>query len=94
MVISSSSFLFAQETHFENYDLEPVQVNMSITKIDGKEAVRVTRDTPSRSRYTHFVRLKNTDGFGNGTIEVMLLSRLLPTADANARVYRFGIQDQ
>jgi hypothetical protein len=85
-LLSASSFLFAQETHFENYILEPVQVNMSIVKIDGKEAVRVTRDTATQGAdIPTFVRLKNTDGFSNGTIEVMLLSRLLPTADATAR---------
>ena len=32
-----------------------------------------------------FVRLSNTDNFSNGTIEVTLLSRLLPTAEAYAR---------
>ena len=85
-LLSSSSFLFAQDTHFENYTLEPVMVNMSITKIEGKEAVRVTRDTAIQGAdIPTFVRLKNTDGFSNGTIEVMLLSRLLPTADPNAR---------
>ncbi len=61
-------------------------VNMSIATINGKKAVRVFRDTATKgSDLPTFVRLKNTDGFSNGTIEVMLLSRLLPTADAGAR---------
>jgi hypothetical protein len=86
LLLSFSGALFAQETHFENYVLEPVQVKMSITKIDGKESVRVSRDTAiNGADIPTFVRLKNTDGFSNGTIEVMLLSRLLPNADASAR---------
>jgi hypothetical protein len=49
-----SSLLFAQDTRFENYELEPVLVNMSIADIDGKKAVRVSRDTASeRRRYAH-----------------------------------------
>ena len=65
-LLSSSSFLFAQDTHFENYVLEPVQVDMSITKIDGKEAVRVRRDTATQGAdIPTFVLLKNTDGFSN-----------------------------
>lgn len=77
---------FAQDMHFENYSLAPVLVNMSVTDIDGHKAVRVARDTASQGAdMPTFVRLKNTDNFNNGTIEVMLLSRLLPTADANAR---------
>lgn len=86
LLLFSSCLLFAQQTLFENYSLEPVQVNMSITTIDGRKAVRVSRDTASQgANMPAFVRLNNTDNFSNGTIEVMLLSRLLPTADANAR---------
>lgn len=86
LLLSSSSFLYAQETQFETYKLEPMRVNMSITTIDGKKAVRVSRDTASRgANMPTYVRLGNTDDFSNGTIEVMLLSRLLPTADAGAR---------
>jgi hypothetical protein len=48
--------------------------------------VRIARDTATKGAdLPTFVRLSNTDDFTNGTIEVMLLSRLLPTADANAR---------
>jgi hypothetical protein len=84
--LSSSGALFAQNTLFENHRLEPVLVNMSITNIDGKKAVRVARDTASQgANMPAFVRLTNTDNFSNGTIEVMLLSRLLPSAGDNAR---------
>jgi hypothetical protein len=86
VLLSSSCFLLAQDRHFENYDLEPVLVNMSVTNIDGRQAVRISRDTASPgANMPAFVRLSNTDSFSNGTIEVMLLSRLLPTADASAR---------
>ncbi len=82
----SSGTLFAQNTRFENFDLKPVQVNMSVVNIEGKKAVRVSRDTAIQGAdIPTFVRLNNTGDFSNGTIEVMLLSRLLPTADATAR---------
>lgn len=82
----SSVALFAQDKHFENYGLQPMQVNMSITNIDGKKVLRVSRDTATQGAdIPTFVRLQNTDDFSNGTIEIMLLSRLLPTADAGAR---------
>jgi len=78
--------LYGQETHFENYDLTPVMVNMSIVKVDGHSAVRVARDTATQGAdIPTFVRLNNTDDFTNGTIEVTLLSRLLPNAFPEAR---------
>ena len=86
LLLLFSCFVFAQETVFEKYKLEPVSVEMSITKIGGKKAVRVARDTATKGAdLPTFVRLKNTDDFRNGSIELMLLSRLLPTADVNAR---------
>jgi hypothetical protein len=86
LLLSCSLFLFAQDTLFENYRLHAVQVNMSVTKIDGRKVIRVSRDTTTQGAdIPTFVRLANTDSFCNGTIEVMLLSRLLPTADASAR---------
>lgn len=86
LLLFSSCFLFAQDTRFGNYILKPVLVNMKIATIDGKKAIRVERDTATKGAdLPTFVRLSNIDGFSNGTIEVMLLSRLLPTADAGAR---------
>jgi hypothetical protein len=86
LLLSTSVTLFGQETRFENYSLQPVLVNMSVTNIDGRKAVRVSIDTATKGAdMPTFVRLNNTDNFSNGTIQVMLLSRLLPTADANAR---------
>ena len=86
LLLFSSYVLFAQNTRFENYVLEPVMVKMSITNVDGKSAVRVARDTATQGAdIPTFVRLANTDNFSNGTIEVTLLSRLLPNAEAFAR---------
>jgi len=85
-LLCSPHALLAQATRFENYSLEPVQVNMSVTNIDGKKVVRVSRDTATKGAdIPTFVRLSNISDFSNGTIEVMLLSRLLPTADPAAR---------
>lgn len=85
LLLSSSCFLFAQDTRFENYGLQPVMVNMSVTDIDGKKALRVSSDTASKANMPTFVRLSNTEDFSNGTIEVTLLSRLLTIASAGAR---------
>ncbi|MES1215230.1 MAG: hypothetical protein ABUT20_06930 [Bacteroidota bacterium] len=86
LLLSSSCCLFAQDTVFGKYNLKAVQVKMSVTNIDGKKAVRVTRDTSIKGAdIPTFVRLNNTDNFSNGTIEVTLLSRLLPNAEAFAR---------
>ncbi len=86
ILLVSPFSLFAQDMDFESYSLKPVQVNMSITNVDGRKAVRVTRDTAIQGAdMPTFVRLNNTDNFVNGTIEVTLLSRLLPGADVGAR---------
>lgn len=78
--------LFAQNTNFENYDLKPVSVKMSVTSIGGRKAVNVSRDTAIKGAdIPTFVRLSNTGDFHNGTIEVKLLSRLLPAAEGYAR---------
>lgn len=85
-LLSFPRLLPAQETRFEDHKLQPVQVNMSITELDGRKAVRISRDTTVKGAdIPTFVRLSNIDDFSNGTIEVMLLSRLLPTAGPGAR---------
>ncbi len=86
LLLFSSGFLYAQNTRFENYDLHPSLVNMSIANLNGKKALRVSRDTATKGAdMPTFVRLNNTDHFSNGTIEVKLLSRLLPNAGEYAR---------
>lgn len=77
--------LNAQVIRFEKDKLEPSNVSMSLEKLMGKDVVKVTKspalkevDQPS------FVKIKGTN-FQNGTIEVSVLSRLLPDADQLAR---------
>jgi hypothetical protein len=86
LLLACSSPLFAQNTRFENHDLQPVLVKMSVTTIDGRQGLRVTRDTATKGAdMPTFVRLNNTEDFSNGTVELMLLSRLLPAASAGDR---------
>jgi hypothetical protein len=62
-----------------------VNVYMSIENLMGKEVVKVIKDSTSKTANAPtFARLKGID-FKNGTIEVTLLSRLLPQAGAAAR---------
>ena len=58
---------------------------MSLTEMSGKKAVRVTKDSSVKEfDEPTFVRLDNID-FKNGTIEVKVLSKLLPDAPETAR---------
>jgi hypothetical protein len=74
-----------QSIKWDQKTLEPVGVQMSIEKLDGKDVVRVTPDPAAvqADGPTH-VRIKGID-FRNGTIEVKLLSRLLKNAPEAAR---------
>jgi hypothetical protein len=77
--------LNAQEIKFSKKNLQPVQVSMSVTKIKDKQAVRVIKDTGVKDfDQPTFVKIKDID-FKNGTIEVNVLSRLLPDAPTLAR---------
>lgn len=77
--------LNAQAVKFVKSNLQPVQVSMSIEKLKDKQVVRITKDTSVIAvDQPTFVRIKDID-FKNGTIEVKVLSRLLPNAPALAR---------
>jgi hypothetical protein len=77
--------LNAQEIKFSKKNLQPVQVSMSISKLKDKQAVRVIKDTAVKAfDQPTFVKIKDIE-FKNGTIEVNVLSRLLPNAPALAR---------
>ncbi len=77
--------LLAQNIHFKKTDLKPIHVSMSITEIDGKKAVRVTKDSSIKEfDEPTFVRLDNID-FTNGIIEINVLSKLLANAPDFAR---------
>ena len=60
--------------------LTPLQVSMQEVELEGHKAIRVTKDTAVKKvDEATFVRV-NDIVFQDGTIEVKLLSRLLPTA--------------
>lgn len=66
----------AQEIKFAANNLVPNQVYMSIDKLDGKQAVKVIKDSTLQAvDEATFVRIKDLD-FKDGIIEVMVLSRL------------------
>lgn len=82
---SCSSTLYSQVLKFDKNKLEAVNVSMSIDKFMGKDVVKVIKDsTVTEVDEPTFVKLKDLD-FKNGTIEVKVLSRLLPNATEMAR---------
>ena len=65
--------------------LTPLQVSMQEVELEGHKAIRVTKDTAVKKvDEATFVRV-NDIVFQDGTIEVKLLSRLLPTATPQDR---------
>jgi hypothetical protein len=83
--LACSSTLYSQTFKFEKSKLEPVNVSMSIEKFRGKEVVKVIKDsTVNQPDAPTFTKLKGV-AFKNGTIEVKVLSRLLPDAPQSAR---------
>ncbi len=77
--------IFAQSVELRYDRLEAVGVKMSLERLDGKRAVRVVKDSLIRSfDEPMFVKLKGYD-LKDGTIEMKILSRLLPDAPASAR---------
>jgi len=80
-----SSTLYAQAFKFDKNKLEAVNVVMSIDKFMGKEVVKVIKDsTIDQPDAPTFTKLKGVI-FKNGTIEVKVLSKLLPNAPQTAR---------
>jgi len=77
--------LNAQVVRLEKDKLEPINVFMSLEKLTGKEVVKVTKNPALKEvDQATFVKIKGTN-FQNGTIEVSVLSRLLPDANELAR---------
>jgi hypothetical protein len=77
--------LYSQTFKFDKNKLEAVNSSMSIERFMGKESVKVIKDsTVTEFDGPTFTKLKNTE-FRNGTIEVQVLSRLLPNAPESAR---------
>jgi hypothetical protein len=84
-LLTISGRLYSQAFELQTKNLTPVNVNMSIEKLNGKEAVKVIEDSSVKvSDAPTFVRIKGAD-FKNGAIEVKVLSRLLKNAPASAR---------
>lgn len=77
--------LSAQTVKLAKSELEAVSVSMSIEKLAGKEAVKVIVDTAVKGpNQPTYVRLKGIE-LHNGTIELKVLSRLVPGTGSFAR---------
>lgn len=88
-LFSMSYGVQAQSIRFEGKDFELSHVKASLVQLDGEEVLRLERDLekfPFEKGVDEptFVKLTGIN-LENGTIEVKVLSRLLPTAPAFAR---------
>jgi len=83
--IVCSVSLYSQTFKFDKNKLEAINSSVSIEKFMGKEVVKVIKDsTVLESDQPTFTKLKGIE-FKNGTIEIKVLSRLLPNAPQYAR---------
>lgn len=77
--------LQSQSIKLNKSTLEAVHVSMSLEKLMGREVVKVIKDsTIDQTDAPTFAKLKGFE-FSNGTIEINVLSRLLPNAPVSAR---------
>jgi hypothetical protein len=75
----------SQTIGFDKSNLEASHVYMLIEKMNGKQVVKVVKDsTQNGADLPTFVKVKGID-LKDGTIEVKVLSRLLKNAPASAR---------
>jgi len=95
IVLSMNSY--SQTIGFDKSNLEASRVYMSIEKMNGKQVVKVVKDsTQNGADLPTFVKIKGID-FKDGIIEIKVLSRLLKTAPASARGFigvAFHIDEQ
>lgn len=85
LVLGGIATVRAQPIDLMKAARQPVNVSSTTTEIMGRSAVLVTKDPAIKAvDEATFVKLAGTD-FRNGTIEVEVLSRLLPDAPALAR---------
>jgi len=83
VVLSMNSY--SQTIGFDKSNLEASRVYMSIEKMNGKQVVKIIKDsTQNGADLPTFVKIKGND-FKEGTIEIKVLSQLLKTAPAYAR---------
>ena len=72
----ASNFVTAQSIEWKREMLEPIGVSMSIEKLNGKNVVKVVKDSSIKADdEPTFVRIKGAD-FHDGIIEVNVLSKL------------------
>ncbi|RYF12234.1 MAG: hypothetical protein EOO77_17790 [Oxalobacteraceae bacterium] len=84
-LLLSTAGSYAQVIKLEKAQLTPHQVAMSFERVQGREALRVVKDSTVKAvDEPTFVRIKDLP-FSNGTIEVKVLSRLLKSAPPSAR---------
>lgn len=77
--------LYSQTFKLDKNKIEAVNSSMSIEKLMGREVVKVIKDSAvTEVDVSTFAKLKGIE-FKNGTIEVKVLSRLLPNAPELAR---------
>ena len=77
--------LYAQQLTLGSYQLQAVNVSASKEKQLGKKAIKVIKSSAVKEfDEPTFARIKNID-FTNGTIEVKVLSKLLPNAPELSR---------
>ena len=77
--------LYSQTFKFDIARLEAINSSMFIEKLKDKEVVKVIKDsTVTEVDEPTFIKLKDIE-FKNGTIEVKVLSKLLPNAPEGAR---------
>jgi len=85
LLLLTGIHLHAQTISLQKSKLQPVGVYMSVEQLMGKQTVKVIRDsTITKADQPTYVKISGVD-FKNGTIEVDVLSRLLPNASATAR---------
>jgi hypothetical protein len=79
------SNLDAQTINLDKNNIEAVNVSMKAEKLEGKEVLKVIKDSNVKAfDEPTFVKIKGVD-FKNGVIEVKVLSRLLKDAPEFAR---------
>lgn len=80
LFLLASQSMYSQKTILDESHLLPHKVYMQIVNLNGEKVVRVIKDsTVKEADESTFVKIKNIK-FENGSIEVEVLSRLLPTA--------------
>ncbi|HEX6891297.1 MAG TPA: hypothetical protein VF141_11395 [Chryseolinea sp.] len=85
LILLGSANLYSQAIKTDRSSFVASHVSLSIEKVMGKDALRVIKDTTMKEAdEPTFAKVKEID-FTNGTIEVMVLSRLLKGAPPTAR---------